>query len=77
MDSIALEIEGRGYTYKDIISSAKSIASFLSSKNIKKGDRVVIFSEGRPEWGIAYLGISFAGAEAVPRATPYVPFLPI
>ena len=66
MDSIALEIEGRGYTYKDIISSAKSIASFLSSKNIKKGDRVVIFSEGRPEWGIAYLGISFAGAEAVP-----------
>jgi len=71
-DKIALEMAllsaagDRRYTYRDIISSAKSIASFLSSKNIKHGDRVAIFSEGRPEWGIAYLGISFRGATAVP-----------
>lgn len=65
-DNIALEMDGRSYTCKDILSSAKSIASFLGSINIKQGDRVAIFSEGRPEWGITYLGISFVGATAVP-----------
>lgn len=65
-DRVALEIEGKEYTYKNILSSAKSIASFLFSRNIKHGDRVAILSEGRPEWGIAYLGISFLGGVAVP-----------
>ncbi|MBI3397734.1 MAG: AMP-binding protein [Deltaproteobacteria bacterium] len=71
-DRIALEMallgttKDRQYTCRDIVSSAKSIASFLSSKNIKKEDKIAIFSEGRPEWGIAYLGISFIGATAVP-----------
>lgn len=71
-DKIALETAllglaaDRSYAYKDIIFSAKSIASFLLSKNIKQNDRVAIFSEGRPEWGIAYLGILFSGATAVP-----------
>ena len=65
-DRVALEIEGKEYTYKNILSSAKSIASFLFLRNIKHGDRVAILSEGRPEWGIAYLGISFLGGVAVP-----------
>ncbi|HYA12565.1 MAG TPA: AMP-binding protein, partial [Thermodesulfovibrionales bacterium] len=64
--AIPLEMEGRGYSYEEILSSSKSIASFLSAKNIKKGDRVAILLEGGPEWGITYLGISFLGAVAVP-----------
>jgi long-chain acyl-CoA synthetase len=63
---IAIEIEEKAYTFEDILTSSKSIASFLHGKGINQGDRVAIFSEGRPEWGIAYLGISFFGGVAVP-----------
>jgi long-chain acyl-CoA synthetase len=64
--AIPFEMETKGYSYEELLSSSKSIASFLSAKDIKKGDRVAILLEGRPEWGIAYLGISFLGAIAVP-----------
>ena len=64
--AIPFEMEGKGYSYEELLSSSKSIASFLSDKDIKKGDKVAILLEGRPEWGIAYLGISFLGAVAVP-----------
>lgn len=63
---IALEMEGKCYTYAEILSSAQSVASFLHARGIRQGDRVAVFSEGRPEWGIVYLGISFIGAVAVP-----------
>ena len=59
-------MEGRGYSYEEILSSSKSIASFLFNRGVKKGDRIAILLEGRPEWGIVYLGISFLGAAAVP-----------
>jgi long-chain acyl-CoA synthetase len=64
--AIPLEMEGKGYTYEEILSSSKSIASFLFARGVQKGDRVSILLEGRPEWGIVYLGISFLGAVAVP-----------
>ncbi len=66
LKSIPLEMEGKGYSYEEILSSSKSIASFLFNRGVKKGDRVAILLEGRPEWGIVYLGISFLGAAAVP-----------
>lgn len=64
--AVAMEMEGKGYTYEEVISFSKSIASFLSSKGIRQGDRVAIFLEGRPEWGLIYLGISFLGGVTVP-----------
>jgi long-chain acyl-CoA synthetase len=63
---VPLEMDGRRYSYEEIFSSSKSIASYLSAKGVEKGDRVAILLEGRPEWGIVYLGISFLGAAAVP-----------
>jgi long-chain acyl-CoA synthetase len=65
-EAIVLEQENRTYSYGDILFAAKSIASFLSYKGVRKGDRAAILLEGRPEWGIVYLGISFIGAVAVP-----------
>jgi long-chain acyl-CoA synthetase len=64
--AVVLQQEDRTYSYEEILSSAKSIASYLSKKGVNKGDRVSILLEGRPEWGIVYLGISFIGAVAVP-----------
>ncbi|MGL5058200.1 MAG: AMP-binding protein [Fusobacteriaceae bacterium] len=42
------------YSYKDLISSAKHLGNLL---NIEKDDRVVIFSENRPEFIFAFFGI--------------------
>ncbi|MGL6120897.1 MAG: AMP-binding protein, partial [Fusobacteriaceae bacterium] len=42
------------YSYKDLIISAKHLGNLL---NIEKDDRVVIFSENRPEFIFAFFGI--------------------
>jgi long-chain acyl-CoA synthetase len=67
---VALQIRGdlgyRKYTYKDVRRLAGGLISYLRSIGITKGDRVVLLSENRPEWGIAYLSIVGMGAIVVP-----------
>ncbi|MCG2722821.1 MAG: AMP-binding protein [Thermodesulfovibrionales bacterium] len=53
-------------TYSDLLSTTKSIASYLMNTGIQKGDRIAILSENRHEWCTVYLAISLAGAVAVP-----------
>lgn len=69
-DSIALQIkEGeqyRTYTYRDLIRTISSAASALSKQGIRKGDRVALLSENRPEWMFAYLSVVSLGAVVVP-----------
>jgi long-chain acyl-CoA synthetase len=54
------------YTYKEFYDYVQSIAYSLSELGIKKGDRVAIVLENRPEWAFVYFGIVFIGAIAVP-----------
>ena len=54
------------YTYKELYEVSQSIAYSLLDLGIKKGDRVVIALENRPEWGMIYFGIMLAGAIAIP-----------
>lgn len=56
----------RKITYGELLKHAKSIASHLVGQGIGKGDRVAIVSENRPQWGMAYFGISLAGGVGVP-----------
>jgi len=56
----------KSITYRDFSAEVLGIASFLAQSGIRKGDRVAIISENRPEWGIAYLAILWAGGIAVP-----------
>jgi len=58
--------EWKKINYSELAKNVKSIASYLISIGIEKGDRVAICSENRPEWGTSYLGISFAGCIGVP-----------
>jgi len=48
-----------------------SISSFLKKKGVTKGDRVMLVSEGRPEWMISDLAILGTGAITVPNYTTY------
>lgn len=54
------------FTYRDVRRGARGVAQFLVAKGVKKGDRVLIVSEGRPEWGMSYFGIILAGGTVVP-----------
>jgi len=60
---------GHGYdgiSYWDLSLRVDAIARWLMSQGIMPGDRVGIYAENSPEWGIAYLAIHRAGAVVVP-----------
>ncbi len=69
-DKIAVQVkEGeryQKYTYRDLIRAIASAAGALSKQGIRKGDRVGILSENRPEWMFAYLSAVSLGAVVVP-----------
>ncbi|HET7505890.1 MAG TPA: AMP-binding protein [Kofleriaceae bacterium] len=54
------------YTYAQVGEMAWQGAGVLRQLGIGSGSRVVLMSENRPEWGIAYFAILLAGATAVP-----------
>ena len=69
-DKIAYEIK-RGlrtqrFTFDDVYSLSLKTATFLSSKGLKKGDKVTIWAPNMPEYPILYFGIWTLGAVAVP-----------
>jgi long-chain acyl-CoA synthetase len=71
VDALAFKAEGvwnhiRG---SDAVKRVKRIAAGLVSLGIKKGDRIAIISENRPEWSFADLAILSLGAVNVPIYT--------
>jgi long-chain acyl-CoA synthetase len=66
---VALRMEGERkdrITYGELRRMAERVAGFLHAAGVAKGDRVLLASENRPEWAVAYFGILRAGAAAVP-----------
>ncbi|HEY0479788.1 MAG TPA: AMP-binding protein [Kofleriaceae bacterium] len=60
------DAEPIAYTYGQLGDMAWQGAGVLRQLGVGAGDRVVLMSENRPEWGIAYFAILLAGATAVP-----------
>jgi long-chain acyl-CoA synthetase len=61
--------KGRIYysvNYRDLVKKIKKFSSALQILGIKKGDKIAILSENRPEWAISDLAIMSAGAIVVP-----------
>jgi long-chain acyl-CoA synthetase len=67
---VAMRIERNGrkeqYTFEDVRELTMRAAGFFAKEGIKQGDRVILFSNNMPEWGITYFGILKAGATAIP-----------
>jgi long-chain acyl-CoA synthetase len=59
--------------YRDLANLSATFATRLADAGLKQGDRVVVLSENRPEWGIAYLGATAAGFVIVPILTDFIP----
>jgi long-chain acyl-CoA synthetase len=60
------DAEPIAYTYGRVSEMAWQGAGVLRQLGVGAGDRVVLMSENRPEWGIAYFAILLSGATVVP-----------
>ena len=61
------------YSYAQVGIAARSFATRLHSQGIVKGDKVIFWSENRPEWVAAFWGCVLRGVIVVPidyRASP-------
>ncbi|MDR0403060.1 MAG: AMP-binding protein [Treponema sp.] len=53
-------------TYNESLKKIESVARWLHSRGVKKGDKIGVTGKNSPEWAVAYMGILFAGATVVP-----------
>lgn len=69
-DRVAMQFkQEQGYrscTYEQLVEQAEGLATALLGHDLRRGDRMAIVAENRPEWVVAYLGIVAAGGTAVP-----------
>jgi long-chain acyl-CoA synthetase len=67
-DTLNYKHEGRWTPISsgEFITRARNIAAGLYSLGVRRGDRVAILSESRPEWTLTDAGCMFAGAIDVP-----------
>ena len=54
------------YTYRQVARAANGFAKRLSEAGIHQGDKVIFWSENRPEWVVAFWGCVQIGAIVVP-----------
>ncbi len=54
------------FTYSRVYGDCLRVAQGLRGAGVAPGDRVALLLENRPEWVLAYFGILYAGAVAVP-----------
>ncbi len=53
-------------TYDQALHKILQVADFMAANGIQHGDRVAVSGKNSPEWAIAYLAVTFAGAVVVP-----------
>jgi len=62
---------GRSYTFEEMGQWASAYAAHLESLGIRRGDRVAVFAETRPELIAAFIGHLMSGVIHVPINTRY------
>ena len=63
----------RTHAYAEVAHAARTFAADLKSLGLQKGDKVVFWSENRPEWVVAFWACLLRGVVVVPvdyRASP-------
>ena len=56
----------RGYSYEAVVAAAQVFAGRLTAAGIQRGDKVILWSENRPEWIVAFWGCVLCGIVVVP-----------
>jgi long-chain acyl-CoA synthetase len=63
----------KSYSYEEVARAARGCARRLEDAGLRQGDKVVFYSENRPEWIVAFWGCLLKGIIVVPidyRASP-------
>ena len=73
--ALMTKVEGQyqGFSYQEFGERVKNFALGLASLGIKKGDRIALLSENRPEWAISDLAILSLGMINVPIYPSLIP----
>jgi len=61
-------------TYAEMGEKISAVKAFLEALEIKQGDKVVIYSQNMPNWGIVYFALQCLGIVAVPVLPDFNPF---
>ena len=63
------------YSYEKVVSASRAFADRLTASGVRKGDKVILWSDNRPEWIVAFWGCVLCGIVVVPidyRSSPEV-----
>lgn len=66
-------LRSRAYSYREVAAIAESFAARLHASGVGREDKVIIYSENRPEWVVAFWGCLLEGVIVVPvdfRSSP-------
>ncbi|WP_346859437.1 AMP-binding protein [uncultured Draconibacterium sp.] len=70
----ALGFLDEGYiTYAEMGQQISAVQAFLSNLGISQGDKVIIFSQNSPNWGVVYFALQCSGIVAVPVLPDFGP----
>ena len=61
-------------TYAEMGKKISAVKAFLEALDIKQGDKVVIYSQNMPNWGIVYFALQCLGIVVVPVLPDFNPF---
>jgi len=59
-------VDEKHLTYAQMGNQINAVQAFLETMEIKPGDKVIIYSQNMPNWGIAYFALQCMGVVAVP-----------
>src|SRR5262249_8632158 len=54
----------RSHSYADVTRAARAFAALLHARGLRKGDKIVFWSENRPEWIVAFWAACFAASSS-------------
>ncbi len=70
----ALGFIDEGYiTYAEMGQQISAVQAFLSKLGISQGDKVIIYSQNSPNWGVVYFALQCSGIVAVPVLPDFGP----
>jgi long-chain acyl-CoA synthetase len=65
-DHVAIRLNQRALTYRELDRAARGVARGLAARGIAPGEKVAIMVPNVPEFTVAYFGILYAGCAVVP-----------
>jgi fatty acyl-CoA reductase len=54
------------YSFRQMTDAAAHVHAQLTSRGLQSGDRILVYGDSGPEWGVAFWGLQRAGLIAVP-----------